>query len=105
MAGAALLLAVVPGLVLLYVFAGLSETILRGIGSFLLVMPFFLNTGIMIVVAAMVTHQLKARLATMSQRSCERAKRARRWIWILTSGWFGCVTALPHTLPPLATLW
>lgn len=94
LAGASLLIVVVPGILLLYVFAGLTTTTLIALASFLLVLPFFLNTLIMVTVASIITAKLKHRLAEMRETSRERAVRARRWIWILTSGWLGYIVVI-----------
>ncbi len=88
LASAALLLVTVPGIILLYVFAGLSDAVFRTVGSALLVLPFFLNTAIMVVVACLVTHSLRRRrLHAMNANTRARALHARRWIWLLTSAW------------------
>ncbi len=94
LAGASLLIVVVPGILLLYVFAGLTTTTLIALASFLLVLPFFLNTLIMVTVASIITAKLRHRLAKMHDRPRDRATRARRWIWILTGGWLGYIAVI-----------
>jgi hypothetical protein len=85
--GAALLLAVVPGIILLYVFANLTGDVFRTVGSVLLVLPFVLNTAVMVVVAALVTVRLRARLLLMNAGTKRRSLHARGWIWTLTAAW------------------
>jgi hypothetical protein len=95
---AGLLMAVIPGLLLLYVFSGLADATFVVVGSLLLVAPFVLNTAIMVVIASIVTHKLRRRLPAMHTKSRRRALHARRWIWALTACWFLYLATVAYAL-------